>query len=121
MTYMQGATEKGLALITKITKLINSLTEDDFDETYLGLRVSITEEDEPYKEIGRWFCEYGYGNWAYFDGDPKERELGRPEPVTALTDESISAAIESTPTAHMLSQTEIDMMTDKIMKLVRKS
>lgn len=65
--YMFGVTKKGIDLVSKITGLLNELTADDFEGTYVALRVSLVEEDLS-REVGFWSNEYDFGNWAFFDG-----------------------------------------------------
>lgn len=117
MTYMQGATVKGLKLVTKITELLNQLTLEDFDETYIGVRVSITDEFETHKELGRWYCEYGYGNWCYFDGDPKEREIGR---KTVKWEEIRDRIAAETPPHDKAHDSDINKMAQSVVSLLKE-
>ena len=59
--YMSGVTKKGIDLVSRITGLLNQLTAEDFEDTYVTLRVSIVEEDLN-RELGFWSNEYDYGN-----------------------------------------------------------
>ena len=67
MGYMQGVTKKGIDLVSRVTGLLNELTVEDFEDTYVALRVSLMEEDLS-REVGFWSNEYEFGNWAFFDG-----------------------------------------------------
>lgn len=67
MGYMTGVTKKGIDLVSRITGLLNQLTVEDFEGTYVALRVSLMEEDLS-RELGFWSNEYEFGNWAFFDG-----------------------------------------------------
>lgn len=67
MGYMQGITKRGIDFVSRITGLLNNLTEEDFDDTHVWLRVSLIDESSK-EEVGFWSNEYEFGNWAYFDG-----------------------------------------------------
>ena len=79
MGYMQGVTKRGIDFVSRITGLLNNLTEEDFQDTHVGLRVMLVEDNG--RELGFWSNEYGYGNWAYFD-----EALHRPVTVEELVE-----------------------------------
>ena len=67
MGYMSGITKKGIDLVSRITGLLNQLTAEDFEGTYVTLRVSLVDEYLD-RELGFWSNEYAFGDWAFFDG-----------------------------------------------------
>lgn len=85
--YMAGVTKKGIDLVSRITGLLNQLTAEDFEDTYVTLRVSIMEEDLS-RELGFWSNEYNFGNWAFFDGARSDIEARKSDntEVSALED-----------------------------------
>lgn len=116
MGYMQGVTKKGIDLVSKVTGLLNQLTAEDFEDTYVGLRVSITDEYEPHKELGFWSNEYGYGNWAYIDG--QRDEISKPKAVT-LTEVRDRIA-SATPPHDKAYDSDIDQMAERVMDLLKE-
>lgn len=82
MGYMQGASQKGLELVAKVTKLLNSLTDEDYENTHAYVKVELIEEDygsSNERVLGYWLDEHGPGCWSYFDGEPPQRR--KPETV----------------------------------------
>ena len=75
--YMSGVTKKGIDLVSRITGLLNQLTAEDFEGTYVTLRVSLVDEYLD-RELGFWSNEYNFGNWAFFDGARSDIEARKP-------------------------------------------
>lgn len=113
MTYMQGITVKGLKLVAKITELLNQLTLDDFEDSYVGIRVSLTDEYEPHKELGFWSNEYGFGNYAYFDG---ARSKSEGVTLAEIRDRIASA----TPPHDKAHDSDIDQMAVRVLDLLKE-
>lgn len=123
MGYMQGAGQKGLEFVAKVTKLLNSLTEEDYEDTYVYVKVLLVEEDSSPEErvLGYWMDEHGPGFWAYFDGEP--RSMKKPEPVVlpSLPDFSeIRDAINAeVPNNHCADDSDVYRMTEKVVALFK--
>lgn len=89
--YMSGVTKKGIDLVSRITGLLNQLTAEDFEGTYVTLRVSLVEEDLS-REVGFWSNEYAFGDWAFFDGARSDIEARKSEPLSV---EELAKVIDS--------------------------
>ena len=71
MTYMQGASQKMLEGIVRVTQLLNQLTEEDYERLpHAYLKVQLVDEDTGKEVWGYWIDEHGPGEWSYFDGPP---------------------------------------------------
>lgn len=92
MGYMQGVTKKGIDLVSRITGLLNELTVEDFEGTYVALRVSLMEEDLS-RELGFWSNEYEFGNWAFFDGARSDIEARKSDNTVSV--EELAEVIDS--------------------------
>lgn len=112
MGYMQGVTKKGIDLVSRITGLLNELTAEDFEDTHVGLRVSLMEEDLS-RELGFWSLEYDYGNWAFFDG---ARLKSKAVTLTEVRDRIASA----TPPHDKAYDSDIDQMAERVMDLLKE-
>ena len=78
MTYMQGANQKMLEGVTRVTQLLNQLTEEDYERLpHAYLKVHLVDEETGAEVYGYWLDEDGPGEWSYFDGAPPNRKGDR--------------------------------------------
>ena len=75
MSYMNSVSQKGLEFVTKVTQLLNTLTEEDYRDTYAFIKVQLCEEDSKEERVlGYWTDEIGPGCWTYCDGPPPKKD-----------------------------------------------
>lgn len=113
MGYMQGVTKKGIDLVSRITGLLNQLTAEDFEGTYVTLRVSPVEEDLS-REVGFWSNEYAFGDWAFFDGARK------PEPLSVEEIEELVWNESSNNTSIYVSRSDSRNMALAVISLLKE-
>ena len=78
MTYMQGANQQMLEGVTRVTQLLNQLTEEDYGRLpHAYLKVQLVDDQTGQEVYGYWIDEHGPGEWSYFDGAPPNRKEDR--------------------------------------------
>lgn len=115
--YMSGVTKKGIDLVSRITGLLNQLTAEDFEDTYVNLRVSIVEDDD--REVGFWSNEYNFGNWAFFSGSRQDFSGSRnPEPLSV--EELIKAIDDERPNNRTADIHDSELQALAVMTLLKE-
>jgi hypothetical protein len=115
MGYMTGVSQRGLEFVAKVTKMLNSLKEEDYEDTYVGLRVELVE-DGGTTILGYWSEEHGPGGWAYFDGEPHYDKNTKPL-VVNLSVDSIRDVVANTPTSLTLTIADCERIAQSVMEL----
>lgn len=114
MGYMNGINQKGLEFVAKVTKLLNSLTEEDFEDTYAYIKVLLVEENHGSSEeriLGYWLDEHGPGHWSYFDGPPQNMRKDRTETYKSVR----SALAKECPTGSTVDDDALNRMTASVL------